>query len=306
MNTLIDRLQRKLGLGSLLDRLEERLSWSELNSLLLELFRRRAIQLSPAQVLQQYTGNRFVAPAGVDTLRLRRTELAWLERARERGFRPLTLSPLAPLGACSAVGEVDQNNVVSAMRGTEVISDATNVLALQIAQDRKAAPDKHARFHYAAGHRHVRGQAFDHPAFTAHFAVFCLASGGRDPGNYAFEREQLEQHLRLILDLLLRHFERHELFLRFYLKRGGRAFRDALEGYPGGVWQQLPVEWQEDPEHAYYDLLQFKVFLRRDDQAIDLADGGPVDWTRRLLSDRKERSFISGIGLELVHKLENP
>jgi hypothetical protein len=35
---------------------------------------------------------------------------------------------------------------------------------------------------------------------------------------------------------------------------------------------------------------------------LNLADGGFTDWTRRLLSNAKERLLVSGIGLELVAK----
>jgi hypothetical protein len=33
---------------------------------------------------------------------------------------------------------------------------------------------------------------------------------------------------------------------------------------------------------------------------LELADGGAVDWTQKLLSDAKERLVISGIGSERV------
>ena len=34
-----------------------------------------------------------------------------------------------------------------------------------------------------------------------------------------------------------------------------------------------------------------------------MADGGSTDWTQRLLSDRAERLFTSGIGLERLIRL---
>jgi hypothetical protein len=36
------------------------------------------------------------------------------------------------------------------------------------------------------------------------------------------------------------------------------------------------------------------------DQTLEVADGGAVDWTRKLLADAKERLFISGIGIDRV------
>ena len=49
-------------------------------------------------------------------------------------FEAVELSPLAPLGVCSVVGLASQNKIVSALRGTEVVSDPTNVLALECAR----------------------------------------------------------------------------------------------------------------------------------------------------------------------------
>lgn len=303
MDKIIEKIHRKLGSGPALTALAEKLSPSELNTFLLELFRLKAAQVGPAQLLRQFSENRFTAPAAVDALALRQTELDWLQYARERRFHPLTLSPLAPLATCSAVGHVDQNNVLSALRGTEAVSDATNVLALQIAQDAKAAKDKKAVFRYAATHRHVRGQAFDNPNFTAHFSVFCMASGGWDTGNHAFELAQLNEHLSVILALLRRHFPEERLFIRFYRKENAEVFTKRMAEYGKGVWHSLPHEFKDDLEREYYKLIQAKVFLRLGEGEIDIADGGPVDWTQRLLSNKKHRLFISGIGLELVHKL---
>ena len=303
MNKVLEKIHRKLGAGPALAELAEQLSLSELNTFLLELFRRKAEHIKPAHLLRQFGENRFVTPASVDTLALRQTELDWLKYAQEQYFHPLTLSPLAPFGACSAIGHVDQNNVLSAVRGTEVVSDATNILALQIAQETKATRDKDAIFRYAATHRHVRGQAFDNPNFTAHFSIFCMASGGWDMGNYAFELGQLNEHLSIFLALLRRHFPEERLSIRFYRKKNAQIFFERMKEYKQGVWHSMPFEFQDDLEHEYYGLIQFKVFLRLEDGEIDLADGGPVDWTQRLLSNKKHRLFISGIGLELVHKL---
>jgi hypothetical protein len=58
------------------------------------------------------------------------------------------------------------------------------------------------------------------------------------------------------------------------------------------------------PERAegrhYYDRFCFKAIASFDGKAIEVCDGGLVDWTARLLQDRKERLFISGIGIDRV------
>ena len=99
MSTIIEKIHQKLGTGPALNELAEKLSLSELNTFLLELFRLKTRQVDPAQLLRQFGANRFVTPAAVDTLAILQTELDWLKYANEQQFQPLTLSPLAPLGA---------------------------------------------------------------------------------------------------------------------------------------------------------------------------------------------------------------
>jgi hypothetical protein len=54
---------------------------------------------------------------------------------------------------------------------------------------------------------------------------------------------------------------------------------------------------------AYYDRLCFKAFAQVDGERIEIADGGLVDWTQRLLQSRKERLMISGLGVERLATL---
>src|SRR6185369_4684835 len=100
------------------------------------------------------------------------------------------LSPLAPLGVCSAVGRASQNKVVSALRGTEVVADPTNVLALECARRLREDPEQVVRL--ATCHRAVRAQAHPKlPGYAPHFRIFCLASGGLARKDHAFVVEAL-------------------------------------------------------------------------------------------------------------------
>jgi hypothetical protein len=47
---------------------------------------------------------------------------------------------------------------------------------------------------------------------------------------------------------------------------------------------------------GYYDGLMLELLVGEH----SLADGGTTDWTQRLLSDRKERLLVSGIGTEML------
>ena len=296
------RISSKISNESSIFELKDR-SLSELNSFLLELFRGKTKALPPATVLDNYRNSRFVSPSDIDPIALRETELSWLKIAKSNKFEPRVLSPLTPLGTCSVLGHVDQNNVISTLRGAEVVSDATNVLALQLALDFKQNSAREFIRKYATVHRHVRGQTTDNPKFSAHFSTFCLASGGYDPGNYGFELDHLQDQISLIFEILSRYFSNDQMELRFYMKKDSDAFREKFVGAHGRIWSDMNYELVDDQGQEYYQLMQFKVFVKKDGQMYNLADGGFVDWTQKLLVNKKHRCLISGIGIELLHRI---
>jgi hypothetical protein len=304
MQSLLAHIEEKAGMPGLADLLHERLSGSELNTLLLELFRRRTEALSAPQVLQQFAANRFVTPSAIDQLHYLEYDAELIRRARESGFRALQLSPLAPLGTCSAIGLVDQNNVVSALRGAEVVADATNVLALQVARDTKTNGTKEP-LKYCTVHRHVRSQGLTEPWHTAHFSIFCAVSGGYDTGSYSFELTALKDHLALYLSLLQGQFAPKDLVLRLYLKEENPTFQKRLEEHLDALPKGMTLQVKQAPDStAYYQLVQFKFFARLGEGEINLIDGGFVDWTQKLLQNRKHRLLISGAGTDLLLKLK--
>ena len=101
---------------------------SELWSLLLTVIEQRAAQRTPSDLRQQWERDRFVSPAYTDQRILNAMDGHLLAAASS--FEALELSPLAPLGCCSAIALASQNKIVATIRGTEVVSDPTNVLAL--------------------------------------------------------------------------------------------------------------------------------------------------------------------------------
>src|ERR1700722_17536127 len=198
-NDLLRRVLAQAGDAELLDVLSERLSGADLTSLLLEVIRRRASRISPAELLRQYRTDRFVAPGSVDFFALRRGEDAMLA-ALPAGFEVVPLAPVLPLGAHSAVAGVDPRNVIATIRRTEVAADPTNGLALEAAQRRRqllsVALRSAAPVRLAASQRVTRAQLAEGPALFAHFQLLGLVTAGRDVGGHGFERDQLLEHLR--------------------------------------------------------------------------------------------------------------
>jgi len=305
--SLLNHLAEVSGIPDLLVRLSEKLSASELNSLLLEVFQQKTARTTPAELLRAYQQNRFVRPAEVDAVGFAEWRLDWLRGSRAAGFEPLELSPVAPLSSCSAVATASQHKIISALRGTEVVADATNVLALESAARRKAQGFPKEVLRLSATHRHVRAQEVPKvPGFSAHFSILGLTSAGRDTGDFEFERENVRQHVQFY-----RTFLEEKLGLRpvrVKLLPSGesdRAFH-VVQAFLEKTEPHWPLEVAAASHHEqrYYAGLQFKIVVTLPGAGeVEIADGGFTDWTQRLTGNQKERLLISGIGLELLYKM---
>jgi len=303
MDTVSKLIAEKTGYSKLVNELAE-LPGSSLNSLLLELFRIRARKVRPATLLNEFEKNRFVSPSSVDPIGFTQLEIKCLELAKARGFTPITLSPLTVLGTCASVGFVDQNNVLTALRGTEVVSDATNVFALLMATEFKKRNNR-STIKYAATHRHVRTQSFANPAFTAHFSIFCMATGGMDKGNFSFELEHLLDHIHTHYSVFTNEFDKEKLHVRIYLKQINATFEDKLRKALESINQEIAIKIEKHGDEGdYYKMVRFRFFLQHKGDEINLSDGGFVDWTQKLIPNKKHRMITSGIGTELVYKIK--
>jgi hypothetical protein len=279
------------------ERLASELSGSALQSVLLEVMKRRAKERSPADVLAQYRRDGFCKPSPVDP----RTSLAIDAHlfAAAEGFEAIELPPVAPLGVCSAVAPTDQNRVLSALRATEIISDPTNVLALECALRLRARAD--APVHFATSHRVIRAQPVPQvPGFSSHFRIFVLASGGVEAKDHAFTVETLARHVRTMLAALDR------------LEKGGYAFGarrvDILAtaeraSLGDRLAEELGPNARRKPlDHPYYSGgLRYMLWVTASDGAeVPLVDGGAFDWVAKLTSNRRAVFVATGAGAQLV------
>ncbi|WP_020390945.1 hypothetical protein [Kribbella catacumbae] len=224
-------------------------------------------------------------PSGVDPRALVKTQAMLWERLPER-FAGVELSPLAPLGTCSAVATVDQNKIVSTIRGTEVASDPTNELAIEAAVRRRAGQ---ARVDLAACQRVVRAQAVDGPGMFAHFELFALVSSARDTGSGRIEAEMLVDHLRFWHDVL--GDEARLTFTTF----AQSAVRERIDDT---VRPALKAVFAEDPERDQGSNYYSGTALGIGAGDAGLGDGGFTRWTAELLGDAKERCLISCVSTE--------
>jgi hypothetical protein len=310
---ILERIERETGVADLAALLAERLEPADLHSLLLEVYRRRADRRSPAAVLSDFESNRFVRPARTDPGELLRWEQVAFASLPEE-FETIELSPVCPLGTSSVIATVSQNKSLATIRNVEVVSDATNVLALECALRRRTLlrqePKSPTPVHLATSHRLLRTQAYEDSNLQQHFRLFMLCSAGRDVGGGRFQIEALSEHIRSFLRAA-RSFVGPGLYLRVSVtdlspdsSQGGFGSQvlAALEG-------QFPdVDFRIDPSRqtgrGYYSEVCFHVHaILPSVGSLELADGGAVDWTQKLLSNAKERLVISGISGERLCSL---
>ena len=309
-NPAVEKILTKIEQPDLINKLVESCSGSELNSLLLEVFNRKASEVLPNNLLKAYSENRFVQPSTVSQIDFLEAELLLLKQAAHHGFNTLELSPVGPLGSCSSVALVDQNKVMSALRGTEVLSDVTNALALEASQKRINSRFDDSVFNACTVHRVIRTQALPPvKGFTSHFKLFGAVSAGRDTGNLEFEKNSLRNHLLFYADYLVNQLKLSQvkIILKELDGNTDAAFVTGIFEHLQQHLHDVQLELVKVPrqEHQYYDRLRFSVDVIHNDQPMNLGDGGLVDWSQKANQQQKRTlMLISGLGLELVLKMK--
>ena len=311
---IIDRIERDAGVPDLAEVLSDRLAPTDLQSLLLEVYARRAKSRDPKLLLADHVSSRFAHPSTsnlVHLLEWDRTAFSKLPKV----FRPVELSPVCPLGTASVLSPISQDWIVSTIRNTEVVADSTNVLALECAVRRREQKDfskGHAEpVHLATSHRLLRGQSISpRPGRLQHFRLFSLCSAGRDSGNLRFETEALRLHIGFFLSTFKKFLGSRTTFRVAVSDFRSESPRSVVKS---GVIEKLRsihngvrIEFEQDRKQGrrYYGELCFKIFatpLKGKD--LELVDGGDVNWTQKLLNNAKERLVISGCGSERVCEL---
>jgi hypothetical protein len=280
------------------DALTSGLPASNLWSLLLDVVEARAARRRCGELVEQWDRDRFVQPAMVDQRSLVEVDRHLL--GATAAFDSIELSPVAPLGVCTVMGHTSQNKVLSALRGTEVVSDPTNVMALECARRLRRDPATVVRL--ATSHRCVRAQPVPKGrGFTASFRIFCLASAGLERQNHAFVVDAMAEHIKTMLQAL-DHLEQHgfafpERRITVLTREDTAALGDRIVAMLGDT-----VVGRGLLEHPYYNKgLRFQIAARsREGLETPLVDGGAFDWVARLMSNRRAVYVASGFGSQLV------
>src|SRR5688572_23586260 len=265
--------------------LTEELPASRLWSLLLDVAEARATGRRPAELLKEWGRDRVVLPAIVDQRTLVEVDGHLLSAAS--AFEAIELSPVAPLGVCAIMGHASQNKVLSALRGTELVADPTNVMALECA--RRLRRDAAAVVRLATSHRCVRAQPVPkRRGLSANFRIFCLASAGLERPNHAFVVDAVAEQMTTMLhalDQLEQHgFAFPERRITVLTTENRVALGDRIAARLGGVAVERALL-----AHPYYNQgFRFQIAARSTEGIeIPLIDGGAFDWVAKLTSNRR-------------------
>jgi len=160
-------------------------------------------------------------------------------------------------------------------------------------------------------HRVLRAQTFDKPGAFPHFQLLSLCTAGQDEGSCTFEsevlREQVDYYVDLLTTSLASGLQLHSIHITFIVidEEGERILQSPLLidleiKYKNVEFQR---DYQKNENWDYYRKLRFQISARASSgQNFLLIDGGFTDWTSKLLSNKKERLLISGLGSErLLH-----
>lgn len=277
------------------------LSPSETTPILLDLARRQAERRRPADLVEQFTRDGFVEPSVLDQRTIHRLDALALAAASE--FEALQLSPVAPLGSCSVLAPTSQDRTLSTARGTEVVSDPTNVLALECARRLARQPDSHVRL--CTVHQVLRAQPLPPNAgFSRHFRLFALAEAGRGRPEDGFEVDAIARHVGLFNQLF---DSAAELGCSFPNRRATIYATARTATLASRVRRRLAAALpslaiaDDTLEGPYY--AGIRILFGATAQAGDftpIADTGAFDWVARLASNRRLRFIASGLGIQLV------
>ena len=302
MSSIIDRILKQSEDKDLLDKLIS-LSKSDLNSLLLRVFQIQASTIKPIDLLKAFEINRFSIPSEIDPIKYHELEVELLTLAKNFDIKSILLSPAALLSSCSAFSCVDQNNIVSATRGIEILSDPTNMLSIIIGSKLKNKElDNKTPLHFCTTTRVTRAALFPNTKrHFAHFGIFCIVSSGKDTGSYFCEKDLLMKQITYLKELLT---EKYNAKLKITLrKRSGYSNNDV---FFNNMVELIKIKFPDvafsyelkHTDNNYYKGINYKIYMDMQGEMIEIGDGGFVDWIQQMTNNKKERCLICGIGLD--------
>lgn len=195
--------------------------FNSLTPILVETMRQKSERIGPGDLLREAEAKcEFFGPSAIS-----QKELCQFQRIYFQGmpdsFDSIQLPPIAPQGICTALTKLGQNERLTTIRKSEVISDSTLALAVQAAIRRKqqcTSPEGvYGDVSFATFHRLLRLQKFDpEKKWSQHFEILGTITTGRRKGKNSFRNDTIRTHVQMWIDFFHR------------LNQNGYAYRNIL------------------------------------------------------------------------------
>ena len=202
--TIQEIYAKKLGLPNIVNVLAEA-PQSSLTPILLEAAKERINKITPSRLLDIYDSNPdFFGISTLDQREIIKFKAGFYSVLPEK-FEAVELAPICPLGTNAILTKISQNNTLSTIRGSEVVSDSTTPLAMACAARRKRLkrdPEtQNDIVRLATSHRVLRLQPFDKAkGYMQHFNLLGLCTGGRESRNKTYVPNVMKEHIMVWLD----------------------------------------------------------------------------------------------------------
>lgn len=205
-NAIIRRIVKESGIPNLISFLNH-LPSRDLQSLLIHVFQYRVQRRTAKDIIDVY--QKKYSYIGVSELDQR--ELIHFDNlfysVVPKEFDAVELSPICSLGINGVLAKISQNNILSTIRGFEVVSDPTIILALECALRRKTLLEKEPKsteaVNLCTNQRLLRLQPFDQSkGYMQHFKCIGMCTGNRNIGYKRFAIDNIIKHLAVYIDFI--------------------------------------------------------------------------------------------------------
>lgn len=203
-NRLAKILAHKIGQDDLMDLLAAT-PYNSLIPILVDTMHLKAQQIKAHDILSDIESKKkFYGPSSISQKELCHFQQLFFQIMPCK-FESIQLPPIAPLGICSALTKLGQNERLTTIRKSEVVSDSTLFLAAEAALMRKNRckdPELlYTDINLATFHRLLRLQAFDPSKnWSQHFEILGTITTGRRFGHNSFRNSSIREHIQMWID----------------------------------------------------------------------------------------------------------
>lgn len=163
------------------------------NSTMLDVFSERASKITGSSIINNYQRkNSIFEPSKIDPRIYNEISNIFFDSV-DNDFECIELSPVNPFGLNSSLTLTNQNNVLSCLRSSEVISDSSIAMALECAN--RIRTSKENNINLASSTRLLRTQNYGNGKkshWSQHFRACSLVSSFRNEGLNMYSTLQLQ------------------------------------------------------------------------------------------------------------------